>query len=291
MVTSQYAKKNLSGQQVIKTLMLLMDGSYTMHELIEKLNENESEPIFNNSVISKYINTCRFCGIEIPQIHNKYFVARVPFGLEFSVNELKLLENLASISAEKLALKSRKIFHNFIIRLNRYSNKDIIKIQDKTQVQAKECFNKAILDKRQILLFFKSKITWACNPLEFVEYNEKPAFKVLYQNQEKIITIDRVSGISLYEQQTEEDSKKLFPQTVIFRLTGALAQRYSLRENEVVTHDDLPNSITISNDGEDEDLLLRRLLRYDKDCEIIRPYAMREKMKILIDEMLSNYED
>ena len=65
-------KKNLSSMQVIKTLQILLQGDYTMNELIEQLNANESEPIFNNSVVSKYINTCRYCGIEIPKIHNKY---------------------------------------------------------------------------------------------------------------------------------------------------------------------------------------------------------------------------
>ena len=72
-------KKNLSSMQVIKTLQILLQGDYTMNELIEQLNANESEPIFNNSVVSKYINTCRYCGIEIPKIHNKYFVTYSKF--------------------------------------------------------------------------------------------------------------------------------------------------------------------------------------------------------------------
>ena len=52
-------KKNRSSMQVFKTLQLLLQDNYTMHELVEKLNLNEPEAIFNNSVISKYINTCR----------------------------------------------------------------------------------------------------------------------------------------------------------------------------------------------------------------------------------------
>ena len=71
-------KKNLSSIQVLKTLQVLLQGNYTMQELINKLNTNEETPIFNNSVISKYINTCRYCGIDIPKIHNKYFVASMP---------------------------------------------------------------------------------------------------------------------------------------------------------------------------------------------------------------------
>ena len=64
-------KKNLSSMQVLKTLQVLLEGNFTMQELIKKLNQKEETPVFNNSVISKYINTCRFCGIDIPKIHNK----------------------------------------------------------------------------------------------------------------------------------------------------------------------------------------------------------------------------
>lgn len=51
--------------QVLKTLQVLLQGNFTMQELIERLNKSEEEPVFNNSVISKYINTCRYCGINI----------------------------------------------------------------------------------------------------------------------------------------------------------------------------------------------------------------------------------
>ena len=66
-------KKNISSMQVLKTLQVLLQGNYTMQELVSILNENENEHLFNNSVISKYINTCRYCGIDIQKIHNKYF--------------------------------------------------------------------------------------------------------------------------------------------------------------------------------------------------------------------------
>ena len=90
-------KKNLSSMQVLKTLQVLLQGNFSMSELVERLNRNETEPVFNNSVISKYINTCRFCGIDIPKIHNKYFVASMPFGLELTNSDINLLENLQNI--------------------------------------------------------------------------------------------------------------------------------------------------------------------------------------------------
>jgi len=60
MAISHAVKKNLSSIQVLKTLLVLLENNYTMQELVEKLNENENDSVFNNSVVSKYINTCRY---------------------------------------------------------------------------------------------------------------------------------------------------------------------------------------------------------------------------------------
>ena len=81
-MAKEVVKKNQSSMQVIKTLLVLLEDNYTMQELVQKLNEKEEEPIFNNSVVSKYINTCRYCGIDIIKVHNKYFVRSMPFGME-----------------------------------------------------------------------------------------------------------------------------------------------------------------------------------------------------------------
>ena len=92
MSASDFAKKNISGMQVIKTLQVLLEGSYTMSELVDILNRNEEDQVFNNNVISKYINTCRYCGFNIIKIHNKYILTKIPFGLEFSLREIELIE-------------------------------------------------------------------------------------------------------------------------------------------------------------------------------------------------------
>ena len=90
-------KKNLSCMQVLKTLQTLLQGDYTMQELIKLLNKNEPYEIFNNSVIPKYLNTCRYIGIDIPKIHNKYYVASMPFGLELSTSDIDVLQIIQTI--------------------------------------------------------------------------------------------------------------------------------------------------------------------------------------------------
>lgn len=98
MAANEVVKRNISGMQVIKTIQVLIDNNFTMSELVETLNKSEKEPIFNNNVISKYINTCRYCGFTIPKENNRYFVAKIPFGLSLSEKDVDLLENLQEIA-------------------------------------------------------------------------------------------------------------------------------------------------------------------------------------------------
>lgn len=286
MSTSQVVKKNISGMQVIKTLQMLLEDNYTMNELTEKLNKNEKEPIFNNSVVSKYINTCRYMGIVIPKIHNRYFVASLPFGLELSVRNLELLEMLQKTAAKKLSTKSNEIFSEFLDRLNKYSNKDIVRVEKKTKELTHEVFNRAVQEKRRVVLMFRAKALLECTPLAIVDYKGKTCFQVVHKNKKRHISMERVSGIKVLGKKIDFEEQS--EQPVVFRLTGELAQRYTLREHEVL----LANTNEyrdISNSSEDKEELLLRLLRYDKDCEIIKPQDCRDKMKALLDSMLANY--
>lgn len=279
-------KKNISSMQVLKTLQVLLQGNYTMQELVSILNENENEPLFNNSVISKYINTCRYCGIDIPKIHNKYFVASMPFGLELDVKDTDLLERLQNIIRQEMSKKNNKIFDGFIEKINRFSNKKISRVEKATYQISVEMFERAIKEKRKIRLMFKNKAIWDCIPLNIAENKGKNFFHVLANGHEKMVDTERVSGIEVL---SDKFVKNYSEQVVVFELKTPLAQRYSLRENERLIKPFDGQSITVSNHGEGKEILLSRLLRYDDKCEIINPKAYREEMKEIIDSALRNY--
>ena len=279
-------KKNISSMQVLKTLQVLLQGNYTMQELVSILNENENEPLFNNSVISKYINTCRYCGIDIPKIHNKYFVASMPFGLELDVKDTDLLERLQNIIRQEMSKKNNKIFDGFIEKINRFSNKKISRVEKATYQISVEMFERAIKEKRKIRLMFKNKAIWDCIPLNIAENKGKNFFHVLANGYEKMVDTERVSGIEVL---SDKFVKNYSEQMVVFELKTPLAQRYSLRENERLIKPFDGQSITVSNHGEGKEILLSRLLRYDDKCEIINPKIYREEMKEIIDSALRNY--
>ena len=279
-------KKNISSMQVLKTLQVLLQGNYTMQELVSILNENEKEPLFNNSVISKYINTCRYCGIDIPKIHNKYFVASMPFGIELDVKDTDLLERLQNIIRQEMSKKNNKIFDGFIEKINRFSNKKISRVEKATYQISVEMFERAIKEKRKIRLMFKNKAIWDCIPLNIAENKGKNFFHVLANGYEKMVDTERVSGIEVL---SDKFVKNYSEQVVVFELKSPLAERYSLRENERLIKPFDGKSITVSNHGEGKEILLSRLLRYDDKCEIINPKTYREEMKEIIDSALKNY--
>ena len=279
-------KKNISSMQVLKTLQILLQGNYTMQELISKLNVNEKEPVFNNSVISKYINTCRYCGIDIPKIHNKYFVASMPFGLELTSNDINLLEKLQDVIKKEMTRKYNKIFDSFIEKINKFSNKKIARVEKDTFYIFADLFENAIKDKRKVRLMLKNKSNFDCIPLNIIENKGKSFFHVLMNNKEKTIDTSKVSGIEVL---SEKFIQKFNEQVVVFKLTGGLAPRYNMRENETLLQAYDGKSIMIANHGENKEILLSRLLRYDDKCEIINPKSYRIEMMEIVNSTLKNY--
>lgn len=288
MGTKEAVKRNQSSMQVLKTLKVLLEDNYTMTELIQKLNSQEKEPVFNNSVVSKYINTCRFCGMKIPKIHNKYFVSSIPFGIDLTAKELNLIENLRNVVKNTMSVKADEIFESFLEKLSKYSNKQIIRVEPRTQQKAYELFDRAIAERRKVNLLFRAKAVFECIPLGIVLKKGKTCFHVIHDGKEKAISAERISGLEIMDRRfipTENNSR----QEVVFKLKGKLASSYTLRENEQVMPDSTPESLVVSNMGEDKESLFARLLRYDSSCEILFPVHYRKEMKNLLDEMLKNY--
>ena len=279
-------KKNRSSTQVLKTLRILLQGNFTMQELISKLNAGEPSPTFNNSIISKYINTCRYVGIDIPKIHNRYFVTNLPFSFELTGNDIGILEVLHNIVRQDMSSKCNKIFESFLDKISRFSNKKIARVEKETYQTAIEFFELALAEKRKIRLMYKNKNIMDCIPLGIVEDKNKTYFHIIYNNKEKMIDSSRISGIQVLSEKYVYNHNE---QVVLFELKKPLAQRYNLRENEhLMKHYD-GKSIIVSNHGESKEILFSRLLRYDDKCEIINPKSYREDMKQLISSILDNY--
>ena len=279
-------KKNLSSTQVLKTLKVLLEGEYTMAELIQKLNENENEPIFNNSVISKYINTCRSCGIKIPKINNKYYVAAMPFGLDFSDSEIELLEYLQNCAKSSLSVRANNNFETTVQKLYKYANKKFVQMEKNDINLASSIFEEALKAQRKVHIVLKTKETLECIPKDILEKDGKIYFHVIYGEKEKNILLSRIASIEISK---ERFSNSKSDSTVIYKLTGNLAKNYNLRENERIVNNNLPENETVMIYNENVPMLISRLLRYGELCEVISPGNVRSEMKEIINATLANY--
>ena len=279
-------KKNISSTQVLKTLKVLLEDNSTMSELIEKLNRNEDEPVFNNSTVSKYINTCRFCGIRIPKINNKYYVTKMPFGLNFSDKETDLLEYMQDCAKSSLSANANIKFEKTIQTLSRYSNKQIVPIEKGIAENACFEFEKAIKAQKKVKIILKTKRNLECIPLDILEKDQKLYFHIICDGKERNVLSSRVAGIEISK---ETFSKTQTDNTVIYKLTGNLAKNYNLRENERIVNNSLPDDETIINYNENIPALISRLLRYGELCEVINPGKVRTEIKETINATLANY--
>ena len=282
---TEAVKRNISSMQVIKTLQVLLEDNYTMAELIEKLNKNEKEPVFNNSVISKYINTCRYCGIDIPKIHNKYFVASLPFGLDLSSVEMDLIEKLTESAKADFSKKQFKVFSKLTEKIGKYSNKRIIRVEKDSSKLTYKTFNDAIEEQRKIRLMYKTREVLECIPVDIVQHKGRTFFSVIYNNNEKLVCEERISCIEITPLKYSVNNSV---PSVVFVLKGELAKRYEARENEVVTENP-DKTLKVVNTGDKKEILLSRLMRYDSNCEIIAPESYRNEMKKMLTDALKNY--
>ena len=286
MAASQSKKMNIASLQVMKTLLALLENNFSMQELIVYLNKKEKEAVFNNNVLSKYINTCRACGVVIPKIQNKYIIAKMPFGLNLSVDDVDLLIQMQKICRESFSQKINNGFNAFIKNINKYSNKTILKVQKETINISYEAFEKAIIEERKIRLTFKNKSSIDCIPLSITTHQKRTYFRIKENNIEKSIAVDKIIGIEILNEMFKTPDYE--HNQAVFEVKGALAHRYNLRENEVLLRQN-NNSITIENTGEDMNLLLSRLLRYDSLCEVKAPATYRTEIIKIINDTLANY--
>lgn len=285
MATKQASKINQTSLQVLKTLQVLLEDNYEMTELVEKLNSIDSENNYNSNIVSKYINSCRYCGCEIPKIHNKYYVASIPFGLNLTFEDLGLLGTLQQTAHDLISNKIGEKFDELLAKISKFSNKKLANVQNKNQKEICKVFDDAITNRLRIRIMLKNRDIYDGIPLQIVKNKNKTFFYIHTQGKEKPISVDRVVGIESLEKHYMGGFQQ---KEVVFKVMGSLSERYTLKDGERILEIH-PDYKVISNTSENKEVLFSRLLRYDSCCEILKPIEYREEMKEIIKKTLENY--
>lgn len=282
-------KVNLSSMRVLQMLRLLFEKSYTMNELVDAMSELTGE-CCTNFLISKYINTCRFCGIDIQKLDGKYTLLKIPFGYTFSEDELELLSDIGEYTSNMRASKTVRNINSVITKINQHSDKYYARISLPENDKRVSAFEEAIEQGYKVRLTYLEngiETTLQCEPFE-ITYDDYGLCFVVYAAEGERLRIPFVdiSGIWVTKLKATRQASTA---TVTFILKDILAKRYILRPGERVANKTLDTTAVV-NSTEDKATLLTRLLRYGELCEIKFPISYRKELLNIVDNTLKNYE-
>lgn len=294
--------------RVLETLKFLHKCNASVQDIInhfEKIDPHNR--IYTNEVILKYINTLKVFGFRFIKEKDKYVLLNSPNRFDFDKEELKalyLLENSAKLlPEEKLEDEIEKFLQelekNFSdnTRLHSHSatKPDFINLKFDYSKYLNEIqeYEKYCLDGQRIKVVYKNKNeiqTSAMVEPNEIKYIENEVFLSVYNPISAQIQDINFNSIIKVEQLPLKSNPKNMLASVTFKLKDNLAKVYKLREGEKLLQLDPDGSLVILNQQEDQNLLLKRLMRYGENCELISPKTLREEMKQLIKATLRNYK-
>ncbi len=307
-MTRMSSKYNDSCLKMFQFLKLLTQGPVDFNVVLDIFSDETTEGKSNPHVaLNKYLNTLKIFGIKVQKKQNKYYLLSSPYKINLNADDLTSL-NIIKNALELLPNgKHKKNIETFIKNLE-------IRFSEETQATAKAINSTQNLDytfnfselKEQIKQCeeycqqnHKLEITYTdikgklnhiiCSPVELKYQKRKICICVNIQNEGRIVEIP-IDNIKSINQLPSTNNNQITTTTITFKLKNRLAQNYKLREWERIEKFEPNGDIIVVNKNEDQDLLLRRLMRYGNSCVILYPKFIKERMLELINKTLENYK-
>lgn len=293
--------------RVLETLKVLVSKNSSVQDIINHFEKTDpNNRIYTNEVILKYINTLKVFGFRFVKEKDKYVLLNFPNQFEFSEEELKmiyLIEKSAEILPEK---KIKSEIDNFLQTLEKM-------FSDNTRIFAHNIAKPVFFDmgfgyekySNQIQNYEKYcsegqklKITYKCplgkensiivEPGE-IKYKDNNVYLSVYNSlsaKNQDINLDCIIEIKQLPIRFNPTSML---SSATFRLKGRLAKGYKFHDGERLLQVERNGNIVVLNQNEDKAMLLKRLMRYGANCEVISPKSLRDEMISMIDRTLSIY--
>lgn len=304
-MTKRNRKVANSGIRVIEMLKLLAHKPMSLNEIIAGNEDNEmTENVYSKETISKYFNTLRRIGFKIDKISNKFYlrtnIARLNLDIE-EIGTLNFLKEYAmSLHRSDVTSGLPEMFR--IIENSLTENTKILMRKNQKAIS----LDNYILDKPEKIIhqyeeyckdLRKLKIKYKKGPSvdtykivpKNIIYKKNKVFLLGYNLEEsryREFLINDITETTRLPQKAPDDS---YLNPICFKIKGPLVTVYVLRECEKLQ--DIENDYrTVLNYTEDRDNLMRRLLRYGENCEIMYPKKNREEFVKFTDEILVRYE-
>lgn len=293
--------------RVLETLKILSKNAASVQDIIrhfEKLDPNKR--IYTNEVILKYINTLKVFGFRLAKQKDKYVLLNAPSQFDFDKNNLvaiNLLEKFAELFPEEKIKTQVNIFlqelekrfsDNTRLLAHNIKKPDFIDFKfhyAKYSNQIKE-YEKYCVDEQRLKVTYKKRngieVSAIVEPSEIKYIGNEVFFSVYNPLSAQIQDINFHYILNIEQLPLKSNSSNMFS-SVTFQLKDRLAKVYKLHEGEKLLQLKSDNSIVVLNQKEDRTLLLKRLMRYGENCEVISPKTLREEMKNMIKSTLNNY--
>lgn len=293
--------------RVLDTLKFLSKNNASIQDIIryfEKIDPNNRT--YTNEVILKYINTLKVFGFRFAKEKDKYVLLNTLEQFEFNekdLNSIYLIEKFSLIFPEervksnvdqflqelekRFSDNSRLLAHN----IKRPNFTELGSDYNKYSKQIKE-YEKYCLDGQRLKITYKNKnnieISVMAEPGD-IKYIEKEIYLSVYNPISAQIQDINLNSIIKIEQLPLKSNSTTMLSSVTFQLKDRLAKAYKLHESEKLLQIKTDESIIILNQKEDRELLLKRLIRYGENCEVLSPKSLREEMLELIKSTIKNY--
>lgn len=302
-------KYNEACIKIFEFISMLYDGDVEFTKVIEHFSDGKYDGTSNTHVtLNKYLNTLKIFGIKVKKIKSKYKMFSSPYKLPLEMDDIKSIKLLKNAAEYLPDGKCKNDFQSFIHALElRFDENafNVLQMLDmnpelspdfankKFDEQIKKC-EKYCLDKQKLEISYINPngevVNVLCIPLEQVYEKRRVWLKAMGNNGHRVYEIPIDSIISVH--QLPVISQKQYPHsaTIVYRIKGRLAKNYKIRTTERIDRLEADGSKIVVNKDEDLDILLRRLMRYGTQCEIVSPKFFREEMVELINKTLSNYK-
>jgi len=276
-------------------LLLCQHGQMTSEELFDKLQHQlATGQTYASETFQKYLQTLRTFGCRISRIDKQgqtlYRLEDHPLKMSSTPKEISALQVISTIlSAQPI----RDLYHQ-LCRLcdNVTVWNDISTLTLPNASREVEQFQQYCRDGQLLEIHYKDHdavpVTLHVEPIEVVAGKKRIYLLGTELKSNKKIRCD-LSRVYSHKQLPSRSRSQAQKVVVTFRLTGRLASNYRLYPGEIVSSRE-PDLI-IQHKTDEVDQLLKRLLKYGTQCEVLTPKWVRLEMCAQIDALLTAIED
>lgn len=294
--------------RVLETLKILFKKAASIQDIIHYFEKKDpNNRIYTSEVILKYINTLKVFGFRFNKEKDKYILLNSPQQFDFNEKDLEAIylieKTTEAFPEEEISSEIGKFLYDLEKRFNdntrllarniNKTNFDGLEFNFKKYSEQIKKYEKYCSDGQRLKITYtnlnKKEISAMVEPNE-IKYMDNEVYLRVYNPMSAQIQDINLNCILKIEQLPLKSNQINMFSSVTFELKDRLAKAYKLHESEKLLLVKQDGNIVIVNQKEDRILLLKRLMRYGQNCEILSPKTLREEMKQLIDLTLCNYK-